>query len=71
MLQLRRSRNTAKQSLTQTARETLAELTPDDVFAKRLELESFEGEVEQLRLGRIKEQFQQILSEVENPEQGA
>lgn len=71
VLQLRRSRNTAKQSLTQTARETLAELTPDDVFAKRLELESFEGETEALRLGRIKQQFKQILSEVENPEQGA
>ncbi|WP_290700812.1 exonuclease subunit SbcD [Amphritea sp.] len=71
VLQLRRSRNTAKQSLTQTARETLAELTPDDVFAKRLELENFEGEIETLRLGRIKQQFKQILSEVENPEQGA
>lgn len=69
VLQLRRSRNTAKQALTQEARETLAELTPGDVFAKRLELENFEGETETLRLERITQQFRQILSEVENPEQ--
>lgn len=69
VLQLRRSRNTANQALTQIERETLAELTPEDVFAKRLELENFEGETEALRLGRIKQQFRQIVSEVENPEQ--
>lgn len=69
VLQLRRSRNTARQTLNQIERETLAELTPEDVFAKRLELENFESEVEQLRLGRIKQQFRQIVSEVENPEQ--
>ncbi|MBU2967349.1 exonuclease subunit SbcD [Amphritea sp. 2_MG-2023] len=71
VLQLRRSRHTAKQGLTQTARETLAELTPQDVFAKRLELESFEGEVEQQRLERIKIQFRQILAEVQDGEQNA
>ncbi|MBN0988305.1 exonuclease subunit SbcD [Amphritea pacifica] len=69
VLQLRRSRNTARQTLNQIERETLAELTPEDVFAKRLELESFEGDAEQARLGRIRQQFRQIVSEVENPEQ--
>ncbi len=69
VLQLRRSRNTARQTLNQIERETLAELTPEDVFAKRLELENFESEAEQLRLGRIKQQFRQIVAEVENPEQ--
>ncbi|RTE64942.1 exonuclease subunit SbcD [Amphritea opalescens] len=68
VLQLRRSRHTAKQALTQVARETLAELTPQDVFTKRLELESFEGEEEQLRLARIKTQFRQILAEVQDGE---
>lgn len=71
VLQLRRSRNKAQQALTQIERETLAELTPHDVFAKRLELENFDGESEQARLGRIKQQFREILSEVENPEQSA
>jgi len=71
VLQLRRSRNKAQQALTQVERETLAELTPHDVFTKRLELESFDGEKEQARLGRILQQFRQILSEVENPEQSA
>ncbi|WP_432470547.1 exonuclease subunit SbcD [Amphritea sp. HPY] len=71
VLQLRRSRNKAQQALTQVERETLAELTPHDVFAKRLELETFDGEKEQARLGRIKQQFREILSEVENPEQSA
>ncbi len=69
VLQLRRSRNTARQTLNQIARETLAELTPEDVFAKRLELENFDSDAEQARLGRIKQQFRQIVSEVENPEQ--
>lgn len=71
VLQLRRSRNKAQQALTQVERETLAELTPHDVFTKRLELEKFEGEAEQARLGRIQQQFRQILSEIENPEQNA
>ncbi|WP_369856072.1 exonuclease subunit SbcD [Candidatus Thalassolituus haligoni] len=68
VLQLRRARNTARQGLTQQVRETLAELTPADVFAKRLALETFDGETEQARRTRIEAQFRQILAEIEHPE---
>jgi len=68
VLQLRRSRNRQQQSLTQVEKESLSELTPHDVFEKRLELETFEGKEEQARLGRIQEQFKKIVSEVEHQE---
>ena len=71
VLQLRRSRNRAQQALSQVERETLAELTPQEVFTKRLELESFEGEVEAARRVRMEQQFREILTEVENPESAA
>ncbi|GGK54402.1 exonuclease subunit SbcD [Amphritea balenae] len=71
VLQLRRSRNRTQQALSQIERETLAELTPQEVFAKRLELESFEGEVETARRVRMEQQFREILTEVENPESAA
>ncbi|WJG10537.1 exonuclease subunit SbcD [Aliiglaciecola sp. LCG003] len=66
VLQLRRTRNPQRQSLTQIQSETLAELTPHDVFEKRLSMERFEGDAEQARRQRIKQQFEQILSRAEH-----
>ena len=71
VLQLRRSRNRQQQSLTQVEKESLSELTPHDVFEKRLELETFEGKEEQARLERIKEQFRKIVSEIEHQEENS
>jgi exonuclease SbcD len=42
VLQLRRSRNERRQLLNQMHNETLAELSPTDVFEKRLAMENFE-----------------------------
>jgi DNA repair protein SbcD/Mre11 len=68
VLQLRRSRNNTRQVLTPLQQETLAELTPVDVFERRLALENFDNEAGQARKARITAQFRQILQEVENPE---
>ncbi len=71
VLQLRRSRNRKQQSLTQVEKESLSELTPHDVFKRRLDLETFEGKEEQARLERIQEQFIKIVSEVEHQEENS
>ena len=71
VLQLRRLRKRKHQSLTQIEKESLSELTPYDVFKKRLDLEVFEGKEEQARLGRIQEQFRKIVSEVEHREENS
>lgn len=68
VLQLRRSRESYSASLKQANNETLAELTPFDVFSKRLDLEEFEGEAEQQRRTRITQTFQQIVSDIEDQE---
>ncbi len=70
VLQLQRARTQKSQALTQEAKETLAELTPQDVFQKRLDLEVFDGEVEEARKARIQTQFAQIVAEVEHVEAG-
>ena len=64
VLQLRRSRNQRRQLLSQMQSETLAELTPQDVFEKRLAMEVFDTEDEQQTLGQVRQRFSQILSEV-------
>ncbi|WP_122035032.1 exonuclease subunit SbcD [Aliivibrio sp. EL58] len=66
VLQLRRARNRSEQTLAQEKTETLAELTPFDVFIKRIEQETFETEKEQQRAERMTTKFKQILSEVEH-----
>ncbi|MGF1751977.1 exonuclease subunit SbcD [Vibrio makurazakiensis] len=68
VLQLRRSRESYSASLKQAKNETLAELTPFDVFNKRLELEEFEGESEQERRTRITQTFKKIVSDIEHQE---
>ncbi len=66
VLQLCRSRNRAEQVLVSEKAETLAELTPLDVFSKRLEQELFDTKEEQLLVERVTTRFKQILSEVEH-----
>lgn len=65
VLQLRRQRNPQRQALTQDARETLAELAPADVFARRLAQETFSSPEEQAREQRLKQQFAEVLAEVQ------
>ena len=64
VLQLRRSQSQRRQLLGQMHSETLAELSPHEVFEKRLAMESFAGEDEQITLQQVRERFKQILSEV-------
>ena len=66
VLQLRRSRNKQRQLLNQQQNETLAELSPHEVFELRLKMESFEGDEQQARLVRLREQFDIILSEAQH-----
>ncbi len=65
VLQLRRARQQHKQTLQQQQTETLSELSPYEVFEKRVGYESFEDEAEKERLERIKSRFDQIVAEVE------
>lgn len=64
VLQLRRARTGKQVRIEQQEKETLAELTVHDVFERRLALELFEGEVQQLRRSRIIDDFNQIVEEV-------
>lgn len=66
VLQLKRARENRNQILEQQEQETLSELTPMDVFEKRLALESFPTEADQQRLKRMTTTFKQILSDVEH-----
>ncbi|WP_340677301.1 exonuclease subunit SbcD [Paraglaciecola sp.] len=66
VLQLRRSRNKQRQLLSQQHSETLAELSPHEVFELRLKMENFEGDEQQARLGRVREQFDIILSQAQH-----
>jgi len=68
VLQLRRVRNKQRQMLSQQQTETLAELTPTEVFEKRLEMEHFDTDDAIARAERIRGRFAQILSEVEHQE---
>ncbi|MEL0608916.1 exonuclease subunit SbcD [Vibrio echinoideorum] len=64
VLQLRRARERRNQSLEQESAETLAELTPMDVFEKRIALEEFESDTEKARLERMTVKFKQVIVEV-------
>ncbi|QHJ13227.1 Nuclease SbcCD subunit D [Paraglaciecola mesophila] len=68
VLQLSRTRTRTSQGLNQINNETLAELTPFDVFEKRLELENFEGQEAQQRLIHIRQTFSEIVEEVRHKE---
>ncbi|WP_374486838.1 exonuclease subunit SbcD [Zoogloea sp.] len=64
VLRIRRARGTAAASLISEARETLDELTPDDVFARRLALEELSDELR----AALTERFRSVLASLEeNP----
>jgi exonuclease SbcD len=65
VLQLRRSRNQRRQLLSQMQSETLAELSPHEVFEKRLAMEEFDAGQEQETLQQVRQRFSQILSDVQ------
>ncbi len=72
VLQLRRARQSSAQSSDAVQKETLSELTPTQVFERRLVLESFDEDAEsQARKTRISQQFntiyQALISEGEAP----
>lgn len=64
VLQLRRARSNRQAQIEQQEKETLAELTPEEVFERRLAQESFDSEGEQARLQRIRTRFRDIMEEV-------
>jgi exonuclease SbcD len=72
VLQLRRTRNQRRQLLSQMKSETLAELTPEDVFEKRLAMETFETSSKtdedqtKATLKQVRQRFSQILSDVKH-----
>lgn len=68
VLQLRRARSGKASSLRRDQKETLSELTPFDVFNKRLALEDFEGEHQQQQLERLKVQFKQLIEQLDDKE---
>lgn len=65
VLQLRRARTAAKQVIEQQRTETLSELKPQDVFQRRLDLETLTSEQEKARIERISLTFGEILNQVE------
>ncbi|MPW36562.1 exonuclease subunit SbcD [Vibrio sp. B1Z05] len=65
VLQLRRSRKQKQRTLSQQKSETLSELTPMEVFKKRLDIEDFADEKDQARAKRMTSKFQQIALEVQ------
>ncbi|MEZ9241604.1 exonuclease subunit SbcD [Vibrio splendidus] len=64
VLQLRRARERRNQALDQESAETLSELSPMDVFTKRIALEEFETDSEKARLERMTVKFKQVMVEV-------
>lgn len=64
VLQLRRARERRNQALEQKSAETLSELSPMDVFTKRIALEEFETDSEKARLERMTVKFKQVMVEV-------
>ncbi|MEZ9477867.1 exonuclease subunit SbcD [Vibrio splendidus] len=64
VLQLRRARERRNQALEQESAETLSELSPMDVFTKRIALEEFETDSEKAGLERMTVKFKQVMVEV-------
>ncbi|TCW19053.1 exonuclease subunit SbcD [Vibrio crassostreae] len=64
VLQLRRARERRNQALEQESAETLSELSPMDVFSKRIALEEFATDSEKARLERMTMKFKQVMVEV-------
>lgn len=70
VLQLRRARSKQRQSLSQQQQETLTELTPQQVFERRLALEQFDDENTSARKTRLEQLFTQVLNDVAQGDSG-
>ncbi|MDP4529566.1 exonuclease subunit SbcD [Alkalimonas delamerensis] len=70
VLQLRRARSKQRQSLSQQQQETLTELTPQQVFERRLALEHFDDENTCARKTRLEQLFTQILDDLAQGDSG-
>ncbi len=64
ILQLRRARKQQQQQIERIDKEVLAELTPEDVFERRLAQEEFNTEIEQQRKLRLITLFNQTVLQV-------
>ena len=64
VLQLRRARKQQQQQIERIDKEVLAELTPEDVFERRLAQEEFNTEIEQQRKQRLLTLFNQTVLQV-------
>ena len=66
VLLLRRERKQQLQSLKTESKVTLQELTPQDVFEKRLNLEDWSDDEQQSKKARISQAFNEVLSSLQN-----
>lgn len=66
ILQLRRARKQQQQQIERIKKEVLAELTPEDVFKRRLEQEIFDTPAEEQRKKRLLALFNQTVAQVNN-----
>ncbi len=66
VLLLRRERKQRLHSIDSETKETLQELTPKDVFERRLALENWDGDQLQVKKQRISKAFNQIVNSLEN-----
>lgn len=64
ILKVRKARKAQTHSLAAVTKETLQELTPIDVFERRLALEDWNGEEQQAKKHRVSEAFQQIVHNI-------
>lgn len=71
VVQLQRDKSERSQSLIQQQQETLDELTPYEVFSRRLSTEQFSGDEEQARLARLQTTFARIVDQLELGEEEA
>ncbi|SRR5690554_1208405 len=69
VLLLRRERRARVAALEQVAGETLAELTVDEVFERRLAQESWETEEDRARLERLRQAFRQVVADLAAPDE--
>ena len=65
ILQLRRARKQQQQRIEREDKELLAELSPEDVFERRLATEVFETDEDKERRVRLKTAFTSIVDELE------
>ena len=66
VLQLRRARKQQQQAIEREDKELLAELSPDDVFERRLATEVFDSDEKTERKNRLIQTFNRIVNEVED-----